>query len=269
MSAAVPTYCKEHMRWKPFLLISLSALLLFASWFVPITSNWWQALDVWLFHWLNATVANQPIVQIFWALANVKLTDLFGALFMIAFTLIYVFDAEAKEAKFRLAQLFYAILWFEIGIASVKGIIFKCLVALHFLRESPTLVFPDCFMLSDVVPWLNVKDHSHWSFPGDHAFIVLQWAGFISFYCGWRLGLLAYLSSLLFIFPRLIGGAHWCTDILLGSLPLSLIFVAWGCYTPIYPFMMKYLERFSGFLLSKTRSLYKLEPVPLNAQKEY
>lgn len=256
------------MRWGPFLGLHAFAFALFASWFIPPTAALWNQLDVWLFRTLNGSLETCPLSQIFWALANVKLTDLFGALFMVTFSFIYVFDSKANQAKFRLAQFFYFLLWFEIGIFSLKEILFRALVFCDFLRDSPTLIFRDAFMLSEAIPWLKIKDSSHWCFPGDHAFIVLQWAGFVTIFCGRTLGCLAYISSIFFILPRLFAGAHWITDTCCGSLPLSVLSLAWACYTPLYPFIMSYFERMSEALFSFVHTLRNFKLVRINVQKE-
>jgi membrane-associated phospholipid phosphatase len=242
------SYFKEHMKWRPFLLYHLTALFLFLSWIFPPTAALWQKIDVTSFYFLNHSLEGHPLAQIFWALANVKITDLFGAVFMASFSLIYVFEEGKEVAKKRLAQFLYVCVWGEIGILFVKEVLFSFLVSINFLRESPTLVLSDTIRLSEVISWLKVKDHSHWSFPGDHAFIALQWAGFIAFFCGWRYGVLAYLSSIFFILPRLIAGAHWLTDAVVGSFSISIVILAWATTTPLYPFLIKYFERFSSFL---------------------
>lgn len=131
------------------------------------------------FRSLNDGLIGKPLTQIFWALANVKITDLFGAIFIVAFSLIYVLDKGKNERVFRLAQFFYYLIWFEVGILFVKEVLFHVFVYMNFLRDSPTLVLSDTVLLSKAVPWLKIKDSSRWSFPSDHAFIVLQWAGFI------------------------------------------------------------------------------------------
>lgn len=249
------------MQWKPFLLVNLFALGLFASWFFPPTARFWCEFDQWAFRALNDSLQASPFTQVFWALANVKLADIFGALFMTTFSLLYVFDHGRESAKFRLAQFFYYLIWFELGILCLKEVLFHFLVAINFLRDSPSLLFKDTILLSGVAPWLKIKDSSHWCFPSDHAFIVLQWVGFISVYAGYRLGVIAFFSSLVFVLPRLIGGAHWASDVLVGSLPLALISLAWACFTPLYPFTMQYLERlssalFSGFRKLKMRTTY-------------
>ncbi|MBS0654935.1 MAG: phosphatase PAP2 family protein [Verrucomicrobia bacterium] len=248
--------CSTRKNWRLFIFCHLAALLLFLSWMFPPTATLWQEFDVALFRWLNGSLSTSPLSQIFWALANVKITDLYGAFFMGTFSLIYVFEDGKESAQKRLAQFFYLCLWGEIGILALKELLFPFLVSIDFLRDSPSLIFKDTIRLSEVAHWLKIKDHSHWSFPSDHAFIALQWAGFITFFCGWRYGTLACLSTIFFILPRLIAGAHWATDALLGSLPLALIVLAWAVATPLYPFSMKYLERFSAFLFRSVSTLY-------------
>ena len=50
---------------------------------------------------------------------------------------------------------------------------------------------------------------------------------------GTRIGALATLISLPFTLPRMIVGAHWASDVLLGSLPLALFNVEWFFYLVI------------------------------------
>jgi membrane-associated phospholipid phosphatase len=253
----VTSFAAKHMRWRPFLVYHGIALTIFLSWLLPPTADLWQTVDYAVFRFLNGSLENSPLSQIFWALANVKITDLFGALFMAGFSLIYVFEDGKTRAPLRLAQFFYLCLWWEIGILVLKEVLFRLLVMAHFLRESPSLVFSDAVRLSEAIPWLKIKDCSQWSFPGDHAFIVLQWAGFIAFFCGWRYGIIAYISSLFFILPRLIAGAHWISDTIAGSFALTCIFIAWATATPLYPLIMNYLEKFSTFLFGKISCKHK------------
>ena len=226
------------MQWRPFLLINLFVMLLFGSWFFPLSQALWHSLDAWFFQWANESLRGNILTQIFWALANIKITDLFGAVFIITFSLLYIFNAGKEEVKVRIAQFLYYLIWFEIGILFLKEAFFSILVAINFLRESPSLVFENPILLSKVCPWLKIKDSSRWCFPGDHAFIVLEWATFMWVYAGRRIGILAFVSSTLFIVPRLIAGAHWLSDILLGSFPIALLFASWALFTPLYPFAM-------------------------------
>jgi Kdo2-lipid A phosphotransferase len=237
----------------PFLLCHLLSFLLFFSWYSPVTSHFWACLDDAAFHLLNGSLKESPLMQVFWALANLKICDLFGAVFMVGFSLLWVFEAPKIDIKKRLAQILYLLIWFEIGIFTLKEVIFPYLVRADFLRDSPSLLYASTIHLSKTIPWLKIKDSSHWSFPGDHALIALQWAGFMAVFSGWRLGLLAFLSSTIFILPRLIAGAHWLSDSLAGSLPLAILFIGWARYTPIYDISISRLEQFLTFISPKRK----------------
>lgn len=237
-----------------FLLYHAVAALFFFSWYLEPGSRVWQVIDHSVFRFLNGSLTDSPVMQVFWALANLKISDLFGALFMTSFSLLWVFDAPKELRPARIAQFIYLLIWFEAGILLLKELIFPYLVSINFLRDSPSIVHSGSVMLSESMGWLKVKDSSRWSFPGDHALIIFQWASFMALFSGYRLGILAFLSSCLFIMPRLIAGAHWLSDALCGSLPLALCIVAWATCTPLYPLILPYLTRLSTlFFIQKPK----------------
>jgi membrane-associated phospholipid phosphatase len=224
----------SRMHWRPFILYHLAALLLVASWLFPPFQKHWDNIDEQVFYFLNSSLSGKPFVQIFWALANVKLTDLFGALFMTTFFLFYILDARGKERLERIAQFFFVLIWFEIGILFTKQVLNIVIHYMSFIRQSPTLVLDNPIMLSASVPWLKVKDIAQSSFPGDHAEIVLQWTAFIYFFCNWRYGTMASIGALFFILPRLIAGAHWFSDAAVGSTAVIFCVLAWATCTPLF-----------------------------------
>src|SRR5699024_3876990 len=80
---------------------------------------------------------------------------------------------------------------------------------------------------------LHVKDSSTVSFPGDHAtvvatFIYLFWA-----LAGWRYGLVASVIAVVASMPRLVAGAHWLTDDVVGGIGTALATVPWVVFTPM------------------------------------
>ena len=239
---------------RTFILYHLVAFFFFFSWYLSVTSWIWTEIDLFCFQKLNGLLENSPLSQVFWALGNLRVSDLFGALFMTTFSLIWVFEAPKQERKSRLAGFIYLLIWFEIGILTLKELIFPYLVSINFLRDSPSIIYSSStIFLSDAIAWLKVKDSSHWSFPGDHALIILQWAAFMSMFAGFRIGVMAYLSSLFFILPRLIAGAHWVSDALCGSLPMALIIVAWATCTPLYQFSLCYIRKFLDLFTTGNR----------------
>lgn len=230
---------KYTMRWKPFLLIHLGVTLLFASWLWPVTYVYWHAADKAVFYFLNEAVDDQPLSQIFWAIANVRATDLIGAIFMAVFLLLFILDGKtAPERKERLTKMLFLCIWGELGILFAKEAVDAFIQKYQLLRDSPTVIYSDAVMLSDAVPWLKVKDFSRSCFPGDHAEIVIQWTIFVFALCGARYGFLALPASIFFVLPRFIGGAHWLSDAMVGSTSIALVVFAWAMFSPLHRYTM-------------------------------
>ena len=55
--------------------------------------------------------------------------------------------------------------------------------------------------------------------------------------------------------PRLVAGAHWGADAFVGGVLLSLLALAWSCYTPLGHHASEWLEKIT---LPLTRQLAKL-----------
>ncbi len=221
----------------------IGAILLLSLW-IPITRDFfWNQIDRATFYFLNSSIEGHPLLQIFWALANIKITDLYGACFFVSSFLLYIFEAEDKETRrLRCGYLIFTLLWFEVSILFTKQLLTPICEYYKIARHSPTVVLPDTIRLSLFTPWAKIKDVSHFCFPSDHAVIMLQWSMFFTFFAGWKRGLVVSLFSIVFILPRLISGAHWISDILVGSLSIVLIVFAWATQSRIYPVMMGWIQ---------------------------
>jgi membrane-associated phospholipid phosphatase len=237
----------HSQKYSRFFGLHFLALFLNVSLFVPPTNALWQWVDTQCFLLLNSYVAQHPLQQIFWALGNVKVTDLFGASFLVLFFLLYVLEAAGKERQKRYAQLIYALVWFEITMFSCKQIATPYLSNLGWGRHSPSVMLNHSLQLSDVAPWLKIKDSSFFCFPADHAFVAFLWCSFIWFFAGRRSGIMAFSLSWIFLLPRLIAGAHWLSDALVGSTSVVAIAMAWATCTPLFPKGMNFLYRFTGY----------------------
>jgi membrane-associated phospholipid phosphatase len=99
---------------------------------------------------------------------------------------------------------------------------------------SPTMVIDDSIRLSKEIPWMKIKDGSSKSFPGDHGTTALLFAASFSYLAGWRLGILASFYAAFLCMPRLITGAHWLSDVLVGSGTITMIFLSWAFCTPLF-----------------------------------
>ena len=237
-------------HWRRFLGLHCIAFFLLASWLFPPTRVYWDMLDVATFRFLNESVEAAPITQLFWAIANVKLVDIFGAIYIVFFFLLYVFDDKEKVLE-RLAQFFYLCIWGEIGILCSKEVAIWLVKQVDLVRDSPSVVLHCPVLLSEVAPWLSVKDFSHCSFPSDHAMILFQWASFVWFFCGTRRGTIALVSAIFFSLPRLIAGAHWLTDAVVGSMSIIIVVFAWATCTPFYRYSMILLTKLTQKFVKK------------------
>ncbi|MBE8190479.1 MAG: phosphatase PAP2 family protein [Candidatus Thioglobus sp.] len=78
-----------------------------------------------------------------------------------------------------------------------------------------------------------MKDSSSESFPGDHATVLLTWLGYCLFFRRNRWSWAAAFLVIFFSLPRLIAGAHWLSDVLVGGLAIALVALAFGLFTPV------------------------------------
>ncbi|MFS8563375.1 MAG: phosphatase PAP2 family protein [Rhabdochlamydiaceae bacterium] len=111
-------------------------------------------------------------------------------------------------------------------------------------RASPSLVVTPCIRVSENIPWLKTKEKAGSSFPGDHATTVIFFAVSYTFFTGRRLGYYALAYAILRTLPRLIIGAHWFTDVFVGSGTIVLLFSSWALCTPFHFWVTSWIESF-------------------------
>jgi len=68
---------------------------------------------------------------------------------------------------------------------------------------------------------------------------------------------------LLFMLPRLVSGAHWLSDVVVGGSFLGLLTIGWGLYTPYAAKVCSLLERFVTPLLLRLGRLPGLRHISL------
>ena len=110
-------------------------------------------------------------------------------------------------------------------------------------RASPSLFFSDVTRVSDVVNF-PTKDASKDSFPGDHGMMLLIFASFMWRYFGRRALAVALVIFVVFAFPRVMIGAHWFSDIAVGSLTAVLIGAPWVLMTPLSDKLIAFFDRY-------------------------
>jgi membrane-associated phospholipid phosphatase len=213
----------------------LSAALLL-SWFVEPTRSIWLALDEHFFWATNDTLARGRPWQVLWAVANFRAVDLLAALSMVGLYAHYVL----RRGRDQLVRFVAAGLMLTSLLVVAKRFA-DALSVVH--RRSPTLIHTNAHRLSEIVPWISAKDSAVDSFPGDHCMVLLICAGVITFYLprAWAAG--AWVVAVAFTAPRLMSGAHWLSDNLVGSLAIAVFLLTWVLATPLHMVITDAFER--------------------------
>lgn len=220
------------MNYKKLSFSFLFFTFIYLSWLIPLTRAVWDAFDTQGFLWLNSWITRSHLAQNFWGLMNHKLTDWLYDLVMLSFVLYYIFKPNGKAKKEKTLEIFICILYCVLVIVFVNRYLVSELI--HVRRLSPSLVVDGATRLSSFIDWFKIKETHHACFPGDHGTTAILFSLIIFYSCGYRVGLCALAISTLFILPRIIVGAHWITDVAIGSFSISALSLALLFYTGLF-----------------------------------
>jgi len=230
-------------RWniRRLVFFHLLIVVMGLSLFTPGIKEMWEVIDTAFFKWINGSLANRPHWQLFWALANHKWADWVEDLCVLVFFIFYVCQAKKGMRLKRVCELLFCVLYIAAIIYFVNKTLFR--EYLDITRLSPTLTVDNCVHLSDEISWLSIKDDSAKSFPGDHGTTALLFAASFTYFAGWRLGIWAILYAAFLCLPRLITGAHWLSDVIIGSGSITLFCLGWAFCTPFGSWAIEKLQR--------------------------
>lgn len=229
---------------KRILLFNLLGLALVLSWQSPHLLAWQHLDDIVFFitnDWLHD--ANTLWVTIV-AATNHRVFD---AVSFVALLLIFVW-AIRRDPEFRHRLL----RWGAIGITMLltAGILSQAVrYAIPYNHPSPTLVHEDVNLITQLVDF-STKDASSRSFPGDHGLMLMLFTAFLWRFAGRIVGLVSAAFAVLLSLPRILGGAHWFSDIFMGALAICLVVLPWVLCTPLAPAMARGIT--SGLIAIKT-----------------
>lgn len=196
------------------LLLNIAGVALFCSWYLPANHGAWLPVDSAIFHFFNHGVSVSHAYA--WLLA--------------------IINNRAFDACSLLAM----------GCLMLLAAVIINQLAQHLMpvqRASPSLFFSDITRVSDVVNF-PTKDASKDSFPGDHGMMLLIFASFMWRYFGRRALGVALIIFVVFAFPRVMIGAHWFSDIAVGSLTAVLIGAPWVLMTPLSDKLIAFFDRY-------------------------
>ncbi|MGU3486584.1 phosphatase PAP2 family protein [Enterobacter bugandensis] len=223
-------------RIPQILLLNVAGLALFFSWYIPVNHGFWFPLDSSLFHFFNQGLVKSDAFLWLVAITNNRAFDGFSLLAMGCLMLSFWLKEDDTGRRRILI----------IGLVMLLAAVIINQLAQHLMpvkRASPSLSFPNIYRVSELLH-IPTKDASKDSFPGDHGMMLLIFSGFMLRYFGKKAFAIALLIVVIFAFPRVMIGAHWLTDIVVGSLSAVLIGLPWVLMTPLSDRLITLFDRY-------------------------
>lgn len=228
------------------LLLNAAGLALFLSWYLPVNHGFWFPIDSGIFHFFNEQLVKSQAILWLVAITNNRAFDGCSLLAMGSLMLSFWLKEDAAGRRriiiIGLVMLLTAVVINQLaqGLMPVK-------------RSSPSLFFPDIHRVSELLN-ISTKDASKDSFPGDHGMMLLIFASFMLRYFGKKAFAVALIIVVVFAFPRVMIGAHWLTDIVIGSLSAVLIGVPWCLMTPLSDRLIALFDRYLPGKMQQTEN---------------
>jgi Kdo2-lipid A phosphotransferase len=235
-----------NTRLPQILLLNILGLALFFSWYLPANHGLWFPLDSAVFHFFNQGVAENRAYAWFLAIINNRAFDGCSLLAMGCLMLHFWLKAESQGRRRIII----------IGLVMLLCAVVVNQLAQHLMpvkRTSASLFFPDAQRISDVLAF-PTKDASKDSFPGDHGMMLLIFTTFMWRYFGQKAAAVALIIFVVFAFPRVMIGAHWFTDIAVGSLSAVLIGMPWFLLTPLSDKIIALFDRYLPTFRNKNQT---------------
>lgn len=216
------------------LVVLVGAFLLWLGW--PHSF-----LDEQAFLFCNKVLCKYYPLRVIWACLNHFVTDWIGDGVMFILFVCYIVQLGKKRLK-GVAEMVLTALCLVVLVALVNTYLFRHPFKIE--RKSPSLVFEQVQRVSKEVVWLKVKDASNNSFPGDHATTAITFALFFAYLAPAPLRRWGITYGVIMAMPRMVLGAHWFSDVAIGSFSIALITFSWVFFTPFH-------ERFVNYMTSR------------------
>ncbi|MCU6665175.1 MAG: phosphatase PAP2 family protein [Silvania sp.] len=218
------------------LLLNIAGLALFLSWYLPVNHGFWFPLDSGIFHFFNQELVKSRAFLWLVAITNNRAFDACSLLAM-GYLMLTFWRQENAAGRRRIVMIGLTMLLAAVVINQLAQAI------IPVKRSSPTLFFPDIYRVSELLN-ISTKDASKDSFPGDHGMMLLIFSAFMWRYFGSKTFALALIIFMVFAFPRVMIGAHWFSDIAVGSVSVALIGLPWCLMTPLSDRVIALFDRY-------------------------
>lgn len=231
-------------RFPLIILLNVAGLALFLSWYLPVNHGFWFPLDSAIFHFFNQELVKSEAFLWLVAVTNNRAFD--GCSLLAMGSLMLTFWLKEDKAGRRRILIIGLVMLLT---AVVLNQLAQALIPVK--RASPTLFFSNINRVSELLH-IPTKDASKDSFPGDHGMMLLIFSAIMLRYFGKKAFAVALIIFVVFAFPRVMIGAHWFTDIAVGSLSVALIGLPWWLMTPLSDRIIAVFER---YLPGKTQQI--------------
>ncbi|WP_248464006.1 phosphatase PAP2 family protein [Pectobacterium versatile] len=213
----------SFVRFSSILMLNVLGIGLFLSWYLPENHGFWLTLDSHIFFYFNRLLVDSPTFLHLVAITNNRAFD---GCALVAMGLLYLsFYLKATPTERRRLLILGFVMLLTAVVLNQAG---------HLLpvqHASPTLYFSDVNRVSDLTG-IPTKDASSDSFPGDHGMMLMIFAAFMLRYFTRTAFAIGLAIMAIFSLPRIMIGAHWFTDIAVGSLSVVLVGLSWWLLTP-------------------------------------
>ncbi len=231
-----------------FLLLHLVPAILGIIWYFCSQNAALRQIDQAIFLFLNQPLENHSIYRILITLSSHRAVDLVIAVVSVGILL---------KQNFVLSQSIMRPLLSGFIVSMFVLMIFRLMIdavalSLAWNQPSPSLIVDNAVRITEYYPNWGVKDKSTESYPGDHFSVILFWfcwvsIGIQSIKRNWKGYAVCILVVIIVALPRLAAGAHWFSDLLFGSLLVTLPSFAWSYYTGLLNKPMHYFLKLVNF----------------------
>lgn len=227
---------QEKLQW--IIICNILGILLFGSWYFTEFEGFWFEIDKAIFYGFNQMLTTSKAYMYFVALINLRIFDLVAFIAMLGIFYSYYRKSNVEGKRWL----------FCVGIAMlISAIVMKQFDRMLTLdRASASIYFDQLYHNVNFVSQLSgwpAKDRSASSFPGDHGIMLLIFVAFMWKYMGRSAFWKALAVFVIFSFPRIMGGAHWFTDVFVGSLSFVLVILSWILLSPAADIVIDWLEK--------------------------
>lgn len=214
--------------------LNILGMGIFFSWYLPAEHGLWFVVDKSIFYYFNEKIQLGSTFTYLVGITNIRNFDFISLLAMLSLYGWY-YSRQDKEGKRKM--------WLIGIVMLMTAVVLNQLGHLLPVKHcSPTGFFEEVNRISKLLP-IKAKDYSGDSFPGDHGLMLMIYAGFMLKYFGKKAFAGSMVILVVFVLPRIMAGAHWFTDIAVGSLSVALVGLSWVLLTPLSDNCVDWLDK--------------------------